>query len=391
MKTAAPIEHAVQLSGQDGKGRPILSVIAKRTYRLERRRSPRTADCILSDEQLPLQPLTVDEAQPELVVQDSDTAPWKPLTDVVVRGHAYCPGSAAEFTASVSVGAVTKALAIIGDRRCALSATGRVVFGEPAPFEKMPLRYDRAYGGIDTVALAKHGDPFAALLPYISPHLRTARHGPYRYPRNGAGRGYVIDATAEALEALALPNIEDPSDRLSPSRLAVGSVGRWPRMPLPWGTDWSSFACFPRIGYLGGTPAHEPFEGPFPEVRRGFMPEGFPRMGGPPEAWHDRACNAGSFGLQVGPVTSQGAGTVELRLLNMHPRAQSLSFHLPAEGPKISVDGRDGTLLPTAPAVHHVVIEPDLDRVSVVWRGSAPAVRRYLPHELEKMPFSVEW
>jgi hypothetical protein len=381
----------MQLSGEDDEGNAILSVVVKRTYRLAVRSDGETADCLLADEQLPLHTLVVDEADPEIVVQEADIYPCKPLSDVVVRGHAYPPGKAAQFRAAVSVGTITKSLEIVGDRRCTQSATGQIVFGEPAPFEKMPLRYDLAYGGIDRVAEGKFGNPYATIIPYLSPDLQGSRHSPYRYPRNGVGRGYVIEATPEALEALDLPNLEDPTDRLSPERLAVGSTRRWPSMPLPWGTDWLSLACFPRIGFLGGTPSYEPFQGEFPEVRRGFMPAGYPRRGSQQEMWHGSARNAGSLGLQLGPFTPENIGSIEFRLENLHPRQQSLSFRLPEGGPKISVDGRSGKLVATAPVLHHVVIEPDLDQLSVVWRGAAPALRRYMLEELLEMPLLVAW
>ena len=64
---------------------------------------------------------------------------------------------------------------------------------------------------------------------------------------------------------------------------------------------------------------------------------------------------------------------------------------LPSGVPRIWVDGRKGTLKETEPVIHTVVIEPDLDRVTILWRGSAPALRPYLPAELAKMPFNVEW
>lgn len=381
----------MQLSGEDDESKAILSVVVKRTYRLALRRDDKSAECLLADKQLPLHTLVVDQADPEIVVQDADIYPWKPVTDVVVRGHAYPTNKLAEVTASVSVGTITKSLAVIGDRRCSRSATGQILFSEPAPFEKMPLRYDLAYGGVDRVTEAKLGNPYATILPYLSPHLQGSRHSPYRYPRNGVGKGYVIDATPEALEALALPNIEDPTDRLSPTRLAAGSTRRWPQMPLPWGTDWLSLACFPRIGFLGGTASYEPFQGEFPEVRRGFMPPGYPRTGLPQEMWHGRACNAGSLGLQLGPFTPENIGSVEFRLGNLHPRQASFSFHLPEGGPQISVDGRNGRLVATRPVLHHIVIEPDIDQVSVVWRGSAPALRRYMLEELLAMPLLVAW
>lgn len=162
-------------------------------------------------------------------------------------------------------------------------------------------------------------------------------------------------------------------------------------MPLPWSTDWLSLACFPRIGFLGGTPSYEPFDGQFPEATRGFIPTGYPRTGSLQETWHDRACNAGSFGLQLGPFAADELGNIEFRLQNLHPHRPDVRFRLPDDAPQISVDGRNGRLVATRPVLHHVVIEPDTDRVSVVWRGSAPALRRYMLDELLAMPLLVEW
>ena len=61
------------------------------------------------------------------------------------------------------------------------------------------------------------------------------------------------------------------------------------------------------------------------------------------------------------------------------------------ERPKIWIDGRKGTLKETEPVIHTVVLEPDLKRVSVVWRGAAKAIRPYMPDELAKMPLKVVW
>ena len=391
MKITSPTEQVMQLSGEDDEGNALLAVVVKRTYRLERRPEGSADRCVLAEEQLPLHTLLVDADDPEIVLQDADIYPWKPLTDIIVRGHAYPPHERPRFTASVSVGHLTKELSIVGDRRCASSTTGTLLFSEPASFEKMPLGYDRAYGGVDRVAEAKYGNPYAALSPYVSPHLQKSRHSPYRYPRNGVGKGYLVEASPEALEALSLPNIEDPSDRLSPTRLAAGSYRRWPYMPLPWGTDWQSLACFPRIAYLGGTADHEPLDGEFTEVRRAFMPPGYPRRGSLQEMWNGRARNAGSHGLQLGPLSGGALDATELRLVNLDAKKPTLSFHLPPGAPEISIDGRNGKLVATKPVLHHVVIEPDQDRVSVLWRGSAPTLRRHVLEELLEMPLQVIW
>lgn len=383
----------MQLSGVDDQGQVILSVVVKRTYRLEFGSDEESAECVTDRNQLPLHTLETDPADPEVVLQDADIYPWKPLTDVIVRGHVYSGrrGTAPEITAGVAVGPVVKALTVVGDRRCARSSTGRILFSDPAPFDQVPLRYDRAYGGVDRVAEARHGNPYAALLPYLPEEMRALRHSPYRYPRNGVGKGYVVEASSEALEGLELPNLEDPQDRLAPDRLVVGSPGRWPHMPLPWCTDWLSLAAFPRIGFLGGTAYHDPVEGEFPEAARGFIPAGYPRAGTFRDTWHARGSNAGSLGLQVGPFDVDQIGGIRFRLANVHRERTRVSFFLPAGGPQVAVDGRNGRLVATRPVLHHVVIEPDLDRVSVVWRGSAPALRPYRLDELLEMPLSVDW
>ncbi len=81
----------------------------------------------------------------------SDFAVFKPLTDVVVTGHAY-PGKGASTTAHVSFrfgsskGRIDRSLFVFGDR----AWKGTLVAptpGDPAPFEKMALVHERAFGG----------------------------------------------------------------------------------------------------------------------------------------------------------------------------------------------------------------------------------------------------
>lgn len=273
------------------------------------------------------------------------------------------------------------------------SKTGEIVFSPPARFVKMPLRYDRAYGGHDKVAEAKHKNPFSVLAAYLQPPAEKVTHTPYRYLRNGVGKGFVIEDSDAALDALALPNLEDPQDRLTPSRLFVGAPQRWALMPLPWCTDWSSLATFPRFTYLGATPMMDLEGTVLHETRRSLVSDGFPRSAEvPPERrFSTRAFNAGSLGLQLEPFVAGAAGSIEFRLAHLHPERHRIAFHLPPDAPKIFVDGRDGKLLPTTPVLHHVVIEPDFDRVTVLWRGSAPARRRYAVEELMGMPLLVEW
>jgi hypothetical protein len=54
-------------------------------------------------------------------------------------------------------------------------------------------------------------------------------------------------------------------------------------------------------------------------------------------------------------------------------------------------DGRKGKLNPTEPVIHSVVLGPDDNTVTILWRGSAPALRPYFNQELDTMPFRARW
>jgi hypothetical protein len=364
----------------------FLSILAKRTYDLDPRGVLRVAAA-----QEPFQDVAGDKARDGCLEHDTDHWPFKPLTDVVVQGHAYPPSAGQRsFIAKVNVAAASKALLVTGDRKATLSSTGRIVLSPPAPFDKIPLSYARAYGGIDRVAEEKYGNPMMVLDKYRRPELQPEYHSPFIYPRNAAGRGYLMEATPQALDALELPNIEDPYDPVEKRQLAVGSVRVWPTLPLPWGTNWLHMAFFPRVAYLGACRQFDAFEGEWPEVRRGFADKGFPRLGEVGEVLDERWYNGGSLGLQFPPLGGDLSG-VEIGLVGLHPSGREVRFRLPARPPRLWVDGRKNTLVETRPVLHHVVIRPDDNRVTMLWRGHAPVLRPYLREELQTMPYRVEW
>ncbi|WP_437713136.1 DUF2169 domain-containing protein [Sorangium sp. So ce448] len=79
----------------------------------------------------------------------SDLAPWLARAEVVLTGHAWAPGGApvrgmAVRLAILRAGAalVDKRLEVVGDR-----AGGAAAGALPEPFVKMPIEYQRAYGG----------------------------------------------------------------------------------------------------------------------------------------------------------------------------------------------------------------------------------------------------
>ena len=382
----ATSDFARQLSAiAPGEG-CTLAVLAKRTYTLAPGKP-----CALADVQEPLRTQPVfDAARRNLFVADVETYPFKHLTDVVVRGHAYANGSRAESRAEVRVGPFTKTLVVIGDRQCTRAPDGQLRFSSPSRFEKIPLSYDRAYGGWDEAAEKRRGHPWARLAPYLAPNTDLHAYSPYVYPRNRHGRGYLMEATPDSLDALLLPNLEDPRDRLTPERIVVGSAKRWHEMPLPACTSWVPPSYFGRGAFLGMHPYWQPLPDGLPEFQRALLPRevaGIDLASGKANPLTFRYTNGGSLGLQV-PYLAPG-DTIALE--NMHRAAPTLEITLPDDAPKVFVDGRKGKLTATSPVIHHVEIEPDLGRLSIVWRGHAPAIRPYLPEELLAMPFRVEW
>ena len=383
----APGETVLQMSGVSADDAMILAVVAKRTYRL----TPGRSALAVADQQLPLRLTPVfDEKGPDptLLVADADIYPLKLLTDVVVRGHVY-PEKKTYGHAEVRVGDVVKSIVAYGDRRASRAHDGRIVFSAPEAFEKMPLTYDRAYGGRDARAEAKHPWPLKALAPHVEPrHLDVAAHSPYLYARNRHGRGYLFEASAEALDELLLPNLEDPDDLLTGERLVVPATSAWHTMPLPAGTTWVPPSHFARGVFLGMFPNWEPLPKKLREIERGLLPSRVSEISvfaGHPLV--KRLANGASLGLAV-PHVQPGA---TIALTRLHAKAATVAFAIPEKAPKISVDGRNGKLLATRPVIHTIEIEPDQGRVSIVWRGAAPALRPYLPDELAKMPLAVEW
>jgi hypothetical protein len=378
---AAPCDVVRQMSGTVPDGRNILSVLLKVSYTI-------LGDGRLVEvpQQLPLvTDVRADARNPKLLAADTDLYPFKLATDVVVSGHAYGHG-APWFDAAVRVGGARKAILVVGDRRCALSGSGRIVTSQPAPVQRMPLRYDRAYGGRDDAASKKFGNPWDVMRKFLGEPLRQLDLNVYDYPRNPAGRGFLVEATREALEALQLPNLEDPLDLLSADRLAAGRIGRWPLMPLPQGYGWVDPSWFPRLAYFGALPDHEPLAEPITEVVRGHAPADLLEHKSVLDKFDFRCANGASLGLQLPYL----AGDEEVELENLHPTQPRLKFRLPGVRPTLATDGRKGKLNATQPVMHTLHIEPDVDRVSIVWRGAAPALRPYLDEELAAMPLHAE-
>ena len=370
-----------QLSGYAPDGSPVLSVITKRTYTLNF-----NGRLTKAPQELPLvvEPV-VDDDGAELI-EDSDLYPWKPFTDVVLRGHAYSDRPVFEYQVGIGVGDGGKMLAVRGPRRCQRLANRGLKFTSVEPVDKVALSYKNAFGGRDKAAEAQHGTHLDELAKYM-PSVDLSTASPYIYPRNPIGVGYVVEETAETFDDFALPMLEDPEHFLTPERLIAGSPARWAVMPLPWATGWMDVAAFPRSAYLGAFPEMDPATLPLAEIKRGFAANNLLKPGGIMDQFDFRLTNGGALGLQF-PYLLPGAA---MFLGGLHRTVPRLRFTLPDEEPKLWIDGRNGKLVKTKPVIHTARIAPDDHVVAITWRGAAPALRPYGDEELARMPFKVQW
>lgn len=368
-----------QISGEDAAGSPILSVLVKRAYRLSVNKGVQSASAatLVDPQGAPLHEaqLYADDATEELL-HESDLFAYKPATDVVVAGAAHPPRGTKRFLARVAVGGVEKQIAVVG-RRVVRGAA----FSEPEEAGATPLSYKLAFGGEDAIELARSGHPLAGLERELSERPEMFEENPYAYPRNPTGTGFTIRGLDDGAE---LPRIEDPDDLLTPERRIAGEAFDWSGMPMPAGLGWFGHLWFPRCVFFGFVPeVDRPAQAK--EVVRGLVPLEMIAEGAHFRRPDPRFACAASPGLAVPHL--RGGETIALENLSRgHAR---LEITLPTERPTLRCDGRKGRMVETEPVIHSVLVEPDEERVTLVWRGSAPALRRYRPEELEKMPFEV--
>jgi hypothetical protein len=340
---ARKTEKAV-LPGQTPKGEYVLGVLVKRTYDIVPGKC-----CVRAEKDRKLLGGDQHYGDPmnSSVEFEADFIPFKLATDVVLNGKAYAPRGKATpaFTATLSVGPHRKDVRVIGDRVSRYREGGEPAFTDPKPVTVLDLKYENAYGGVDI---------------YTDPRIQ------YAYPRNYLGKGFAVGKNKRTVDNLALPNLEDPKDLLTPSRLSCGEVKNWERQPMPQGFGWF-FKCWqPRALLAGVLPADRAFEQQMraayakflpPAERKTYEESKLPDM-------NFRFFNGASQGLAL-PFL---AGEEPVRLTNLTPEGET-SFQLPGERPQIGLDIGEGTM--ESPVVLHTVMIRMEDRqVDLVWRAA---------------------
>jgi hypothetical protein len=283
------------------------------------------------------------------VQHESDFVPFKLATDVVLDGSAYAPGGrpAVDLDAALAIGDVIKSVLVIGDRTAHYRPGGAPVFSDLVPFLRMPIRYERAFGGVD---------------------INSDRKLACAYGRNHLGRGFAIRNTPETVEGLELPNIENPADRLTPDRLCCGHFIHMDDLPEPQGFGWTMKGWRPRLLLAGVMPADAALGRELRQAyRQAITLEQralFDQTELPPMDF--RFFNGASSGL----ILPYLRGDETVRTRHLTPDG-AVDFALPGEQPRITIDIGAGAETPMV-RLQTVMIRLDESEVDLVWRGAVP-------------------
>ncbi|MFO0948578.1 MAG: DUF2169 domain-containing protein, partial [Planctomycetota bacterium] len=253
-----------------------------------------------------------------------DLVPYKIATDIALLGHAHAPQGEPvdEMAVELEVGSVSKRLRVVGNRQWR-PRMGAWVPSAPEPFERMPIRYEYAFGGTD----ASSGDP-----------PRQAFE-----PRNPVGKGFRHRPN----ESLPLPNIEDFNDR----------IRDWADRPMPQGFGFIARHWQTRTQYAGTHDEH-------------WQAEQCPLL---PMDFDYRFFQAAHPDLIAPGYLS---GDEPVRLAGLSPDGD-LRFSLPAITVGVAVHPRRGQVIRGLARLDTVILRPDDKKVNLVWRSTIPCPRKH--------------
>jgi hypothetical protein len=297
-------------------GRELFIVVVKATFTIP----AAGEEPALAEQQVPLVEADLFTGEPGLSAprRETDYAHHKPKCDVLVNGTAYAPPGkkVRQLTVGVRVGPMAKTFSIVGNRQWYRGAFD-IAASDPVAFERMPISYDNAFGGVDDSA----GDPA---------NVKT-------FLENPVGRGYWH--FRERSDGRPLPNTEeinqqvrDPSGSYRP--MSFGAIGR----------NW-----LPRVSHAGT------YDDQWLNTRAPFWPDDFDYhyfQAAPPE----QQIPYPTGGEEVILKNLTPEGHVEFRL----PTNPMPIWFLPHRGADRRIDANVDT----------IVIEPDQQVFTLSWRAA---------------------
>jgi uncharacterized protein YjbI with pentapeptide repeats len=275
----------------------------------------------LSEGERPTGDLPVEGGPEGALYYESDMAPVKVKSDLLLVGTCHAPGGRPLTACEVEfhVGGWRKRLTVIGNRRWKkpLAINGAT---DPEPFVRMGLGYENAFGGP-------------------------------QFAKNPIGKGVGDEISEDGRSEQWLPNIEDPSRLIwddSPKHEPSG-FGPIPR-------TWA-----PRTEGLG-------------TFSSAYMRERWPWF---PADFDFSHFNAAPLDQRLSQPLR---GDEYLRFTNMHPQYSDYESQLAGDRPQLFLRDRDfstgdgaisATLREVPLALDSLWIDMDLEKLVLVWRGLA--------------------
>ncbi|WP_224363363.1 DUF2169 family type VI secretion system accessory protein [Hyalangium versicolor] len=319
----------------DEELRPLLVPVLKATFEL----SPQ-GKLTLAEEQAPLELAGQkwDDSDESSDRYEPEGAFFKPSTDVVLVGHAHAQERGTrELLVALKLGSLQKGVKVIGDRMW-FKSLGSIAMTKPVPFERIPLRYERAFGGRDRSASDEAKPSFES--------------------RNPVGTGFRVNGSRFE-EGIRLPNLEDPTQLIQ----------EWGDTPPPAGFGFLGPHWQPRASFAGT------YDAAWEKSRKPLLPRDFDR----------RFLNAASPGL-IAPGYLQGneSGVI----VNATPEGR-LAFNLPGlPPPRVQVWRKNESDEELELRLDTVIIDTDAMRLFLLWRGLLVLARE--PTEVEALEVTCE-
>lgn len=338
----------IPLDGTLDPAVPELSFIVKGTFSLQNWRLP---TAVPADEQANF---VGDERYMDKIGRSlryaNDLVMYKPFGEVLLAADCHAPDGypAASVDVGLDIGPLSKRLRVFGDRVWIRDQQGQFMIEGPAPFTQMPLRWERAFGGLNLA-------------------------------ENPMGRGIEPWTAEDGRKFFYLANVEAPDCPIRSHEHLLPPVGFAPIPP-----QWQ-----PRFGREGTRDQHwATFVAPLPP--RDYDPR--VAQAAPEDQWLKRG---------------YWKGDERIELINMHPAHAHFVTGLPGKRLRLFIEayGEDGKQLRFGEVpldLDTVHIDMTAERMHLLWRqrfrprskGGAEIQAVYLAEELlseEPAPLEVHY
>lgn len=320
---------AERFVNMDNNGAEVLALLVKASFEL----TDESLKALSDSKQFPIEFADIYRGEPGVssIKYEADVGMCKEATDVVLMGHAYAKRVGDPFVdVSFHLGGLNKTVRVFGDRHWE-KRLGVASISKPKPFDKVPLTYERAFGGTD--------------ISHTNPQFHE------NVPTNPVGAGFRAKHSTSPVEGLKLPNIEDPKALISslddhPEPAGFGFIGK----------SWK-----PRIDFQGT------YDDKWMKRRMPLLPEDF----------DERFNNSASSGL-----ISNGylVGGEQVEIINAS-QSGYLGFSLPQV--TLQCDTMIGAkIIPIDMNLDTVIVDTDLNCLILLWRGM---------HNVHKVVEDVRW